>query len=406
MALDPPETPSPSSQAAISSAQPLVQGNTAFALRLYKAIGGQGNLFLSPQGASEALAICFEGARGKTAAQMAEVLGFPDGGRNLEKSYATLRAAIAGLDSETVEFRSANSLWSQLPLESDYIDSMKRDFGADLFSVRFGTPEARDQIFNWVEKQTDGKVKVPEEAISDPLLRVLVINTLFFKAPWAEQFSKRFTQELPFELSDGRTVEVPTMVKDGVFGFGRWDDLQILELPYHGGGASAFVLLPAAAQPAHGDESEGGALERMVASLDASSLQQRLNALSSEKLSVYLPRFSIRSELDLAGLLQSLGMSLPFSLDADFSGMTTYDDLHIDKVLQDAWIDLDESGTEAAAVTSVSMNTRGAPRSPGKLPNVFRADRPFMFLIRENSTGSILFMGRVSEPSTGEDEVE
>ena len=396
-----PNIPISKSSSDMTSIKALVRGNTRFALDLYRRLKGDGNLFFSPNGVSEALAICFEGARGATAAQMADVLGFPEGGSWLGERYQRLRQAGVNLNSDAVTFKSANSLWSQLPLKSGFESDVQDEYGAEVFEVDFQSPASREEIRQWVRTQTDGAAELPAESLSDPLLRLMVINTLLFKASWAQQFDSDLTSDKPFELMDGTSVDVPTMWQRGVFRYGTWDDLEILEMPYAGGGASAFILLPATSDStSKTDDSaeEVSALENLEATLTVEELDDRLRALSPKKLSVFLPRFSITSNLSLSGALQSLGMSLPFQLDADFSGITSADQLNIGEVLQDARIDFDEGGTEAAVVTVVTMRTRGIAQEPASPPVVFKADRPFMFLVRENTLGSILFMGRVTRP--------
>ena len=395
-----PNIPISKSSSDMTSIKALVRGNNRFALDLYRRLKGDGNLFFSPNGVSEALAICFEGARGATATQMADVLGFPEGGSWLGERFQRLRQAGVNLNSDAVTFKSANSLWSQLPLKSGFESDVQDEYGAEVFEVDFQSPASREEIRQWVRTQTDGAAELPAESLSDPLLRLMVINTLLFKAPWAQQFNSDLTSDKPFELMDGTSRNVPTMWQKGRFRHGAWDDLEILEMPYAGGMASAFILLPARSD-AESDESTEAVspLERLEDTLTAAELDDRLSALSRKQLKVYLPRFSITSNLSLGGMLQGLGMSLPFQHAADFSGITDADRLNIGEVLQDARIDFDEAGTEAAVVTVVTMLTRGISQNPPPPPPVFRADRPFMFLVRENTTGSILFMGRVTEPT-------
>ena len=383
----------------MKSTEALVRGNTGFALDLYRRLKGEGNLFFSPLGVSEALAICFEGARGATASRMVEVLGFPEDGSRLGERFQRLRQAGVNLNTDAVTFKSANGLWSQVPLKSAFESDVRDGFDAEVFEVDFGSADAREAVRQWVRTQTDGAAELPAESLSDPLLRLLVINTLLFKASWAKQFDSDFTSDKPFELMDGTSTDVPTMRQEGVFRHGAWDDLEILEMPYAGGRASAFILLPAKSESESDDSTEPvSPLDHLEDTLTAAELDDRLNDLSPKSLKVSLPRFSITSNLSLGGVLQGLGMILPFQLDADFSGITDADRLNIGKVLQDARIDFDEGGTEAAVVTVVTMLTRGISQNPAPSPVVFKADRPFMFLVRENTHGSILFMGRVTEP--------
>ncbi len=405
---DPPAKLAPVS---LEQVEPLVKGNTAFALDLYRQLPKDENLFYSPFGVSEALAICFSGAQGGTAAQMASVLGFPEDGRDVEGQFSLLHLVQENLArSSDIDYEMTNSLWSKIALLPTYSDLVEREYGADLFNVQdFSSLITKQRLTDWVSEKTRGKGVFPEKALDDPLLQLVVMNTLYLKASWERQFPKRATKDRPFHLLDGSEVEVPMMMQTGMFQLGKWHDLEVLEMPYKGGELSAIILLPTEKEPAPGEQGLGTtpartSLAEIEADLTAADLANAIRCTELERVRVFLPRFSISSGLGLKDMLEALGMTDAFSIEhADFSGMTGSTELRIGSLLQNARIDVDETGVEAVAVTVAAMTTRGRPREepPAK---VFRADRPFMFLLRENITGTILFMGRVLDPSITPDE--
>ena len=381
----------------------LAAGNTRFALALYGGLcGKKGNLFVSPYSISAALAMTRQGARGETARQMDEVLHFPaDCAAAFGKLDAALEAPEVSVyrDGKSVRepayaFSVANALWMQqgYPLLPAFLDSMKDAFGAGLERTDFGQTEAaRSQINEWVEKETRERIRdlVPEGAIT-PLTRLVLANAIYLKAGWADPFKKAATKDEPFRLAaGGGTVDVPLMRRTGRYRYAEADGLQVLELPYRGNALSMVVLLPAKVD----------GLPAVEDALDAEHLAAWLGALASTQVEVHLPRFEVTQGLNLNEVLAGLGMKDAFSAqDADFSGMTEAERLSIGAVIHKAFVAVDEVGTEAAAATAVAMLGMGAPvRQPD--PVVFRADRPFLFLIRHAATGTVLFLGRLVDPS-------
>ncbi len=359
----------------------VVEGNNAFAVDLYhKLRAREGNLFLSPYSISTALAMTYAGARGETAAEMRKVLHFALPDERLHAAFATL---AYDLRPEGCELNIANRLWggagerfldSFLELTEDY-------YGARLEQVDFAgaTEAARKTINAWVEKQTRDKIKeLLHRGDVDGAILVLT-NAIYFKGDWASQFKEEATRDASFTLLDGATVQVPMMGQTADFRHARRDGLEVLELPYVGEELSMFVLLP--------DTHDG--LPQLEEALTAVEMSGWLSDLRKVEMAVFLPRFKTTCRFNLGDELVAMGMPLAFG-GADFSGMNGGKDLFISRVIHQAFVDMNEKGTEAAAATAVIMR-KG-------LPPEFRADHPFLFLIRDNRSGSILFFGRAMNP--------
>lgn len=383
----------------------IVEGNNVFALELYAELRSQGgNLFVSPYSISTALAMAQAGARGRTASQMAQVLHFPaTTGETAESSPSRLDqrqvAAAYGRIIKDLNKRGqkgaytlnvANALWGQkgFGFLKEYLELVRTDFGGELTEVDFvrAAEAARKTINTWVEKQTKGKIKdlIPA-GVLDSMTRLVLTNAIYFKGNWARQFKKDQTQDAPFILAGGRTVETPMMNQTAEFGYMETETLQGLELPYVEKELSMVVLLPR--QP--------DGLSKLEESLTSENLSQWLARLFSREVVVSVPKFKATTQFSLASVLQSMGMTDAFSSDADFSGMDGKKDLFISAVIHKAYVDVNEEGTEAAAATGAVMKLTSL--GPSEKP-VFRADHPFLFLIRDNKSGGILFIGRVMDP--------
>ncbi len=367
----------------------IVKGNNTFALDIYKQLKEEeGNLFLSPYSISTALAMTYAGARGQTATQMAEVLHFNPLQQNLHSSMGKLVNELnARGEQGDCQLSVANALWGQqgynfLPL---FINLLEKNYGASLYQVDFKTAaeSARQKINNWVAEKTQDKIKdlIPE-GILTALTRLVLTNAIYFKGKWASQFKKEQTREMPFKISAEKELTVPMMTQSEKFGYLQREGLQILSMPYLGEELSMIVLLPA--------ETDG--LAALEDSLTLAKLNIWLRSLIEEKVIVFFPRYKIEKKCFLADTLSAMGMKDAFSDKADFSGMNGRRDLYISNVIHQAFVEVNEEGTEAAAATAVVMMKAIASK-----PVIFRADHPFMFLIRDNQSGSILFLGRVVE---------
>ncbi len=372
--------------------QTLVQGNTSFALDLYARLCAQeGNLFYSPYSISTALAMTSAGARGATAEQMARVLHFSLDSRRLHPAFAELTRELNGRGlPRDYQLHVAQSLWGErgLPVLADFQSILRTDYGASLRLVDFsGAPDAtRLQINDWVEQRTNDRIKdLLHKGDIDPLTRMVLVNAIYFKAAWQHPFNGAVTRKDAIFHVGARQVKAAMMHQTRDFRYAEGEGFQAVELPYEGGELSMVVLLPVKQDSLH-------SLER---SLTAAKLDGWLGKLASRKVAVELPRFKFKTRVELAKELKAMGMSLAFGPEADFSGISTAEKLRISKVIHEAFVGINEAGTEAGAATAAVVGLAAPPETP--VP--FRADHPFLFLIREQRTGSVLFLGRVTDPS-------
>ena len=370
----------------------LVHGNTAFACALYKQLSAdEGNLFVSPYSISAALAMTYAGARGETAAQMAGALHFDLAPDRLHPAFGELQRALVAGAGEDYALDIANALWSQIGFQflKSFIALGVNDYDAMLRELDFaGDPElSRRTINGWISDRT--REKIPEllsQGAIRPDTRLVLTNAIYFKGTWVDAFDPKRTRDLPFHLTPEKSIQTPMMFRDGKYAYAETEDIQALELPYRGEDLSMVVVLP--------KQVDGlTALER---SLTPDALAEWTQSLASSEVDVYLPKFTFRDQSTLNGVLAQMGMTDAFGSGADFSGMTGRRDLYLSVVVHEAFVEVNEEGTEAAAATGVVATlTSLRPAQP-----VFRADRPFLFLIRERATGAILFMGRVADPKT------
>ena len=396
---------------ALDEMAPLVAGNTEFALNFLRELPADKNVFFSPFGISEALAVCFSGAEGETAAQMAKVLGFPNEGSEVHEEFKLLHLVQESLEqSEQIDYAMANSLWSKIPLLQSYLEFSERAYGAELFKI--DDPGASlAQMDAWVKENTNGKGSNPitPGMMNDPLMKLVILNAIYMDARWKIPFKKSSTRYRPFTLLDGTEVQVPTMYQGSFFRYGRWEDLEVLELPYKGDDVSIYFLLPekADAQAEHEHQDPDNAkksrtLAEIEASITAGDLRDSMRCAEYKSVRVFMPKISMQSELDFGYMLQRMGMTDAFSeTTANFAGMTGSRLLKIDKALQNARIDIDEVGTKAAVVTAATMGPTSSVRGKKDLEIEwieYRADRPFLFVVQENLSGTVLFMGRVVDP--------
>ena len=381
------------------SVERLVAGNTAFAVDLYHALSAEdGNVFFSPYSISEALAMAYAGAAGETEDQMADVLHFTLWPEELHMAFQALRAYLMSQDrflenpeSDAFSLNVANSLWGQQDhgfLES-YNGLLRTRYGAELREVDYrADPEAARQLINeWVSDQTREKILelLPEGSIGSETLLVLA-NAVYYNAAWESPFEERDTQDRPFFLIGGEATIVSMMRQATRFAHASTDGFQAIQLRYANCAMAMMIVLP--------DE---GSFHAVESQFDADVLEVVIASLQSDLVRLTMPRFSYRSTFSLGEMLAGMGMPDAFSLDADFSGMDGTRDISIGGVIHEAFVDVNEQGTEAAAATAIACGTGG----PGVEPEIvdFTIDRPFLFFIRDTETGTILFMGRVLDPS-------
>lgn len=385
----------------------LARLQNVFAAKLYSRLSQHpGNLFLSPQSIASALSMTFLGARGDTAAEMAEVLdlkGLEPTGSNATGSslrslvldtYASQYHLLNEPQKEGLELHIANALWvkANYLLKPDFIKGIKQGFGSGLEAVDFSNaPVASKKINDWVSDQTKGKIMdLISPAMLTPDTRLVLTNAIYFKAAWEEQFRKEATAKEKFHVSPGKDVDARMMKQVRFFKLARLEGFKLLEIPYKGRQASLLVLLP--------DKVDG--LADVEKSLTAQNLDSWLKKSESARVSLSLPSFKNTSRFDLNEALSAMGMKKAFVAGrADFTGIADKPDepLFIGMVVHKAFIDLNEEGTEAAAATALTMRAGAAMRQAEPVP--FVADHPFLYMIRDNRTGGILFIGRLADPS-------
>lgn len=390
-------------------------GDASFAATLHGKLRHKaGNLFYSPASVRIAMAMAAAGARGETAAELHKGLALPAGdanrafGKQLAEWAALATPPLPStqstdpqmqkwqedeLEHKKIVLRVANRLWAQAghAFREEYLRILRDDYRAPLGTVDFhkSAEAARVAINKWVAEATEHKIK---ELIAHGMLtsetKLVLTNAVYFKAHWDEEFSASQTSQQPFFAAGGKEEKVPLMRRVGYYQLAKFDGGVMAELPYGDGRVVMDVVLPAARDGIGKIEEAyaGGALARWV------------GALSSVRADVMLPKFHTSSSFQLGDELSAMGMPLPFKFPgADFSGIDGGKELFIGSVVHQAFVDVDEHGTEAAAATAVMMKAGAAmPTAP---PVAFRCDHPFLFLIRDRTSGVVLFAGRLSDPN-------
>jgi serpin B len=373
----------------------LAAGNSTFAFDLYQALRGEpGNLFYSPYSLSVALAMTYAGARGETESQMAATLHYTLPQEQLHPAFNALDMALAGAGDQqdgAFQLNVANSLWGQqgFPFRQEFLDLLAKNYASGLRLVDYideaQREQARQAINNWVSAATHGKIdELFEKGILTDATRLVLANAIYFKGEWSEPFLNG-TQEAPFTRLDGSQVSVPTMSRRATTPYTAGEDFQAVDLPYKGGRVAMLVLLPAAGQ-----------FEAFESRLNQEQAQAILQDLEASDVKLYMPKFQFSAEYTLEETLKAMGMPDAFDMQrADFSGM--YDrqkaggNLYLSHVVHKAFVAVDEIGTEAAAASGVVAEIES-------MPVELRIDRPFIFLIHDLQTGTILFAGRVVNP--------
>lgn len=378
-----PERPLSATERSVAAA------SDAFGLNLLRQVAAADdtpNLLVSPLSASMALGMTLNGARGSTFDDMRDALGFAGLSQNaINDAYRGLIPQLLARDPD-VEFRLANALWYRtgFDVEQPFLDAASTNFRAQVTQLDFSDPSAPRTISEWAEQQTGGRIKDLVEQL-DPLDMMVLVNAVYFKAPWAEPFEPQATRDAEFTRADGSTVMVPTMSQDASFPHLIEGDLVAVELPYADGDFSMVIAMPA----------DGTPLAAFVAALTPERWADLIGSLEDGRIMLRMPKFTFDYDVALNDALAALGMGVAFDpATANFDGIhhETRDDLYISSVRQKAFIDVHELGTEAAAATSVTISVTS-------MPQTLAFDRPFMFAIRERESGTILFIGRVGDPT-------
>jgi serpin B len=360
-----------------------------FGADLYAALGGTGNLVFSPGNIATALRMTLLGARGETAGQLASTLHLA----KPQDAAAALLQTCALLDTvpgDNLTLRAPNTMWVQsgLPLQPDFTAALAQAACAQLCEADFiqAAGLARQQINDLIAEQTAGKITdlIPPQAIT-VATRLVRASAIYLKAAWTHPFPPGATQDAPFHPAPGAAMQVPTMRLRERLRYLRGDGYQVVELPYAGQRLSMVIVLP---------DGPPGPVESRLARDGMGGL---LAGLASRRVTLALPRFRVTGQFSLAAALAALGMPLAFTSQADFTGITTAQPVHISEVVHQAYLDVDEQGTEAAAATAVIIRAAARVLAPDP-PVEMTVDRPFLFAITELSSGWPLFLGRVSHP--------
>lgn len=361
----------------------IVKGNNAFAVQLYQKLGTkEGNLFFSPYSVSSALGMTYAGARGNTAKEMKEALHFQMDQPELNSAFKSLNRKLAATANKAGQkLNIANALvLTGGNVSGEFKAILKKNYDAKIFGGGLET------INDWVKQKTEGKIeKILEEL--DPNSVCVLLNAIYFKGIWESQFQKNQTHDAPFSVSASNKVTVPLMYQKSDFKLLIEKDFKAVSIPYKEKNLSMVILLP---------ETVDGlpALEKQLTPQSLKELVEKLDKQRVQEMELFMPKFKLETSYNLKPQFQKMGMKDAFGRAADFSGMGwPQGDLWISQIKHKAFVEVNEEGTEAAGATAVEMGTKSIPYYP-----VFRADHPFLFIIQDNQSGSILFMGRIVNP--------
>ena len=390
-------TSSPSSQVApvkvaannsIEISPQSIAANSRFAFKLFEQIQKQKpeeNLFISSPSIAAALSMVYNGAKEETReaiAQTLEVQGISI--KEVNQANAALKASLEKSDLK-VEVAIANSLWlnQNSSFQPDFLQKIGEYYGAKLSKIDFSDRGAISTINNWVQETTNSKIQQIVKDL-DPQTILIIVNAIYFKGNWSQEFDKSATQDLPFTLLDGTQKQQPLMSQSGDYPYYEQEQFQAISLPYGEGRWSFYVFLP----------KKGTSLESFYENLTAENWDNWMNEFRSLPGSIVLPRFKLEYDVTLNDTLKALGMEVAFEPNrADFSGMTS-ERTFVNRVKHKTFVEVNEEGTEAAAATSVGIVATSVPPPPFQMT----VDRPFFCAIRDNKTGTILFMGSIVNP--------
>ena len=390
--------PEPINQQPVTLTNGVIEANNLFALDLYsKYHSKEGNMFFSPYSISSALAMTYEGAKGKTAEEMQAVLHLPNDKEKIRSDFVGINNEL-NKANKTYKLGVANALWAQKDYTfiNAYLNIVDDYYGGKVTNLDFktDTEKSRITINSWVEDKTNDKIKdlIPK-GILKPDTRLVLTNAIYFKANWSSQFDGENTRDGQFKLISGTDTNVKMMHQTNYFNYGETSDLQILEMDYLGNDLSMLIILP-----------KENNLNQVENIFNKEKLNEWKDDMQNKKVIVTLPKFKFETKYFMAKDLKEMGMPTAFKYpNADFTGISPptpespNGELYIGEVIHQTFIEVAEYGTEAAAATAVIMVSGSA--APTEEPKIFRADHPFIFIIQEKETGNILFLGRVVDPT-------
>jgi serpin B len=370
----------------------LVSGSTNFGFKLYGEVTKQGagkNIFISPSSVGICLAMAYNGAEGETKQAMARALEAQGMSVDeLNRAYSALKAALESPDPK-VQLQIANSLWARkgIRLNPEFLNRNKQFYDAQVTELDFDSPEAATTINKWVSDKTKGKINEIIDSIDRETI-LFLINAIYFKGKWSREFAKEATREDAFNLESGSQKRLPMMSQSGSYRYYEGKNFQAVSLPYGSGRVSMYIFLP----------QKGTSLSEFQKGLTAANWEAWMKEFRESEGDVVLPRFKVEYEVTLNDALKALGMEPAFDASrANFSGMAQAgQNVYISKVKHKTFVEVNEEGTEAAAVTSTEMRATSAMRPRDRFRMV--VDHPFFCAIRDNTTGTVLFMGAILEP--------
>ncbi len=369
-----------------SAVEKVAESYNSFGLKLLaqtrQSVPGR-NVFLSPAGLAFALSMAANGAQGETLRQILATLQQEAGAPDLNQANQALLEHLSKLGPK-IKLEIANSLWTarDAKIKPSFLDVSRQFYQAEVASVDFRNPATAQKINAWCSDHTHGKIpKMVEPPLHEN--RLIILDAIYFKGDWTVPFDKKLTRDLPFTLGNGQTVTHPRMGRTGDFAYYEDDAFQAVRLPYAGRDVSMYVFLPKKS------------LDEFLQTLTMGNWEQWITQLHSTKGTVELPRFKLENDYDLKSALAALGMPAAFTRQANFHGISD-EPLYIGWVKQKTYVDVNEEGTEAAAVTGIGMRAMAARREEPPFRMV--VDRPFFLAIRENQSGAFLFLGVIVDP--------
>jgi serpin B len=377
----------------IVSQDSIIRGLNEFSFELYRELNQSysENIFFSPLSISAALAMTYAGAENTTAAEMRNTMNFGPQRMDFHKEYGNVLDTLS-MNNEDFEMNIANAIWVQkkYALLKKYQSIVQNAYLSESRELDFEHQGevSRSIINSWVEDKTNNRIKdlIPPNVIT-PDTRLILTNAVYFNAEWANPFNEKMTRKEPFYLLDGSEIFCDMMYQSYYFQYSQSARYQILEIPYKGYDYSMIIILPKTTL----------GINQLIDKLDVSVLEKHDENKKGEEVQVNFPKFKMDTDYSLVDALYKMGMHEAFSTQADFSAMTGGKDLMISDIIHKAFIEVDEKKTEAAAATAVIMKLTSMPSVP-KMPIEFRADHPFIFMIRHNATKAIIFMGQISKP--------
>lgn len=346
------------------------------------------NVFLSPLSVSIALGMTLNGAREETFDMMRSTLEYEGlTQEEINRNYLSLIRLLQGLDKKVI-FEIANSIWyrNELTVQKQFISDNQTYFDAEIAAMDFEDPGSVDRINRWVSDKTHQKIQSIIDKL-DPNLVMLLVNAIYFKGTWSYEFEKDKTHDDLFVRGDGSSVPCSMMMQTGSFNYLHTEQYQAVDLPYGDGDFSMTIIRP----------NDGIGIDELIATFDQSRMQSIISGFNISTGTIEMPKFKLELKYTLNDILKSMGMEIAFIPEmADFSGIDSINGRHlfISEVKHKTFVDVNEEGTEAAAVTSVGVGTTSIGDE-----FYFRADRPFLFLIKENRSQTVLFIGKVADPS-------